>query len=167
MKDGEGRDIDFRNTVIIMTSNAGTDLIAKLFADPETAPDAQGLAEALRPELLKSFKPAFLGRLQVIPYMPLTDEIIRKITVLQLNRVKKRVWESYRAEFSYDPAVIDTIAARCTENASGARNIETILSRGLLPELSSELLGRMAEGQAVTSVTVGIGENSVFRYAIA
>ncbi len=167
MKDGEGRDIDFRNTVILMPSNAGTDLIAKLFADPETAPDAAGLAEALRPELLKSFKPAFLGRLQVIPYMPLSDEIIRKITVLQLNRVKKRVWESYRAEFSYEPNVVETIAARCTESASGARNIETILSRGLLPELSSELLSRMADGQMVTSVTVGIGEDSLFRYAIA
>jgi len=167
MKDGEGRDIDFRNTVIIMTSNAGTDLIAKLFADPETAPDAQGLAEALRPELLKSFKPAFLGRLQVVPYLPLSDEIIRRITVLQLNRVKQRVWDSYRAVFSYDPALVETIAARCTESASGARNIETILSRGLLPELSARLLARMAEGAAVSSVTVGIGDDSEFRYMIA
>jgi type VI secretion system protein VasG len=129
MKDGEGRDIDFRNTVIIMTSNAGTDLIAKLFADPQTAPDPAGLGEALRPELLKSFKPAFLGRVQVVPYLPLADDIIRRITALQLKRVQKRVWESYRAAFAYEPALVETIAARCTESASGARNIESIISR--------------------------------------
>ena len=166
MKDGEGRDIDFRNTVIIMTSNAGTDLIAKLFADPETAPDAAGLGEALRPELLKYFKPAFLGRVQVVPYFPLSDDIIRRITVLQLNRLKRRVWDSYRANFDYDPALVESIAARCTENASGARNIETILSRGLLPELSAQLLSRLAEGQAITSVTVGIQPDQGFSYTI-
>ncbi|HTZ69127.1 MAG TPA: AAA family ATPase, partial [Acetobacteraceae bacterium] len=166
MKDGEGRDIDFRNTVIIMTSNAGTDLIAKLFADPETAPDPAALSEALRPELLKCFKPAFLGRLQVVPYLPLSDDIIRRITALQLKRVQKRVWESYRASFEYEPELIETIAARCTESASGARNIESILSRGLLPELSAELLARMAEGHAVNSVTVGITPEQNFRYVI-
>src|SRR4029077_5579687 len=87
MKDGEGRDIDFKNTIIIMTSNAGTDLISKLCADPETAPDAAGLAEALRPELLKIFKPAFLGRVTLVPYFPLSDEIIRSIVELQLGRI--------------------------------------------------------------------------------
>ena len=97
MKDGEGRDIDFKNTVIIMTSNAGTDLIAKLFADPETAPDAAGLAEALRPELMKYFRPAFLGRVTVVPYFPLSDEVIRQIVDLQLDRIRRRVWDSYRA----------------------------------------------------------------------
>ncbi len=167
MKDGEGRDIDFRNTVIIMTSNAGTDLIGKLFADPETAPDPPALAEALRPELLKIFRPAFLGRVRVIPYLPLSDDILRRITVLQLERVKRRVWESYRASFSYDPALVDAIAARCTESASGARNIESILTGGLLPQLSAELLGRMAEGHRVASVTVGIGDAAGFSYAIA
>jgi type VI secretion system protein VasG len=166
MKDGEGRDIDFRNTVIIMTSNAGTDLIAKLFADPETAPDPAALGEALRPELLKSFKPAFLGRVQVVPYLPLADDIIRRITALQLKRVAKRVWETYHAAFSYEPALVETIAARCTESASGARNIESILSRTLLPELSAELLARMAEGNAVTSVMVGITPEQGFSYAI-
>jgi len=167
MKDGEGRDIDFKNTVIIMTSNAGTDLIAKLFADPETAPDAAGLAEALRPELSKYFKPAFLGRVKVVPYFPLSDEIIKKITALQLRRIERRVRSSYGASFSYDPALVDTIAARCTENASGARNIETILSSTLLPELSAEVLGRLAAGELITSVEVGIGPEGSFRYSIA
>ena len=102
MKDGEGRDIDFKNTVIIMTSNAGTDLITKLFADPETAPDAAGLAEALRPELAKYFKPAFLGRVTLVPYFPLSDAIIRQIVVMQLERIRARVRDSYRATFDWD-----------------------------------------------------------------
>ena len=167
MKDGEGRDIDFKNTVIIMTSNAGTDLIAKLFADPETAPDAAGLGDALRPELAKYFKPAFLGRVQLVPYFPLSDEIIRLITALQLRRIEKRVFTSYGASFTYDPKLIDVIAARCTENSSGARNIETILSRTLLPELSAEVLGRLAAGEQITSVGVSIGPDGNFQYAVA
>jgi type VI secretion system protein VasG len=167
MKDGEGRDIDFKNTVIIMTSNAGTDLIAKLFADPETAPDAAGLGDALRPELAKYFKPAFLGRVQIVPYFPLSDEIIRLITALQLRRIEKRVHGSYGASFTYDPKVIDVIAARCTENSSGARNIETILSRTLLPELSAEVLGRLAAGEQITNVGVSVGPDGNFQYAVA
>ncbi len=166
MKDGEGRDIDFKNTVIIMTSNAGTDLIAKLFADPETAPDAAGLADALRPELAKYFKPAFLGRVQLVPYFPLSDSIIRLITALQLRRIERRVMTSYGASFTYDPALIDLIAARCTENSSGARNIETILSRTLLPELSAEVLGRLAAGEQIASVAVSVGDDGAFRYAL-
>ena len=136
MKDGEGRDIDFKNCVIIMTSNAGTDLITKLFADPESAPDAAGLTEALRPELLKVFKPAFLGRVSLVPYFPLSPDIIRRIVGMQLDRIRKRVWESYRATMSWPEALVDEIAKRCTESSSGARNVETILSRSLLPGLS-------------------------------
>jgi type VI secretion system protein VasG len=166
MKDGEGRDIDFKNTVLIMTSNAGTDLIAKLFADPDTAPDAAGLADALRPELAKYFKPAFLGRVTLVPYFPLSDEVIRQIVVLQLNRIARRVKEAYRATFEYDPALVETIAARCTESSSGARNIENILSRTLLPELSAEVLARLAEGSAISRVSVGIEPSGSFRYTL-
>ena len=167
MKDGEGRDIDFKNTVLIMTSNAGTDLIAKLFADPETAPDAAGLAEALRPELAKYFKPAFLGRVTIVPYFPLSEDIIRKIVVLQLDRVGKRVRDAYRASFSYAPELVDTIAARCTESSSGARNVENILSRTLLPELSAEVLGRLAVGETITQVAVGLKPDGAFSYQVA
>ena len=166
MKDGEGRDIDFKNTVIIMTSNAGTDLITKLFADPDTAPDAAGLAEALRPELMKYFKPAFLGRVTLVPYFPLSDAIIRMIVDLQLNRIRRRVQESYRASFEYDPALAETIAARCTESASGARNVENILSRTLLPELSEEVLARLADGQQINRVKVGLAQDGAFSYAL-
>ena len=166
MKDGEGRDIDFKNTVIIMTSNAGTDLITKLFADPETAPDAAGLAEALRPELAKFFKPAFLGRVTLVPYFPLPDAIIRQIVVMQLERIRARVFESYRATFDWVPELVDMIAARCTESSSGARNVENILTRTLLPELSGEVLARMADGETIRSVHAGIKPDGLFFFAI-
>ncbi|WP_158743549.1 type VI secretion system ATPase TssH [Acidisphaera sp. L21] len=166
MKDGEGRDIDFKNTVIIMTSNAGTDLIAKLFADPETAPDAAGLADALRPELSKYFKPAFLGRVTLVPYFPLPDAIIRQIVAMQLGRIKRRVHEAYRADFTWDPVLVETIAARCTESSSGARNVENILSRTLLPELSAEVLSHLAEGRVVGRIHVGLKPDGGFSYDV-
>ncbi|MBV9584156.1 MAG: type VI secretion system ATPase TssH [Alphaproteobacteria bacterium] len=166
MKDGEGRDIDFKNSVIIMTSNAGYELIDKLYADPETAPDAAALGEALMPELLKFFKPAFLGRVTLVPYLPLSDAVIRQIVELQLGRIRQRVHESYRAAFEYDPALVEAIAARCTETASGARNIEKILSRTLLPELSAEVLARLAESQPVSGVRVGLDAHGSFSYEL-
>jgi type VI secretion system protein VasG len=167
MKDGEGRDIDFKNTVIIMTSNAGTDLIAKLFADPETAPDAAGLADALRPELAKYFKPAFLGRVTLVPYFPLSEDIIKQIVTLQLDRIRRRVREAYKADFDYEPAVVETIAARCTESSSGARNVENILSRTLLPELSADVLARLANGDGINRVSVGMDPTGSFEYTLS
>ena len=166
MKDGEGRDIDFKNTVIIMTSNAGTDLISRLFADPETAPDAAGLADALMPELMKYFKPAFLGRVNLVPYFPLSPDIIRQIVELQLGRIRRRVQESYGAKFTWDNDLVDVIAARCTETSSGARNVEKILSRTLLPELSAEVLSRLAEGAPISGVSVGVDPGGSFQYNI-
>jgi type VI secretion system protein VasG len=164
LRDGEGRDIDFKNCVIIMTSNAGTDTIAKLCADPETMPDAAGLGEALRPDLLKIFKPAFLGRVTVVPYFPLSDEVLRQIVKLQLERIRRRVGENYKASCTYDPGLIEGIAARCKEVESGARNIESILSRGLLPELSARLLERMADGESIQSVAIGLDGAGNFTY---
>ncbi|HUB45720.1 MAG TPA: type VI secretion system ATPase TssH [Acetobacteraceae bacterium] len=166
MKDGEGRDIDFKNAVIIMTSNAGTDLITQLFADPETAPDAAGLADALMPELMKYFKPAFLGRVTLVPYFPLSPEIIKQIVELQLNRVRRRVQEAYGAKFAWDKSLVQTIADRCTETSSGARNVEKILSRTLLPELSAEVLSRLAEGGTIEAITVGVDTAGSFQYHI-
>jgi len=166
IRDGEGRDIDFKNTVIIMTSNAGTDTIAKLCADPETMPDAEGLAEALRPDLLKVFKPAFLGRVTMVPYFPLSDETLRLIIKLQLGRIQKRVTENYRASLSYTPDVIEAIAARCKEAESGARNIENVLSRGLLPEISAQFLQRMANQEPLRDVRLSLDTNGAFTYMI-
>jgi type VI secretion system protein VasG len=165
MRDGEGRDIDFKNTVIIMTSNAGTDLIHRLFADPNKRPSAEELGEALRPELLKTFKPAFLGRCSVVPYFPLADDIIRKIVALQLNRIRKRFLENYRAELSWDDELVGEIASRCTEVESGARNIEYILSRGLLPQLSAHVLAVMADGGQIGGVKVSIDAGGRFGFA--
>jgi type VI secretion system protein VasG len=164
LRDGEGRDIDFKNTIIIMTSNAGTDTIHKLCADPETMPDAAGLAEALRPELLKTFKPAFLGRVTMVPYFPLGDAIMRQIVELQLQRIARRVAENYKAEFTYDPGLPDGIAQRCKEVESGARNIDHILTRGLLPEMAGNFLSRMADGAAIKSVHVAMDDAGRFQY---
>ena len=166
MKDGEGRDIDFKNAVIIMTSNAGYELIDKLYADPETAPEPAVLGDILMPELMKYFKAAFLGRVTLVPYLPLSDGVMRQIVELQLRRIRQRLRESYRAGFEYDPALIETIAARCTETSSGARNIEKILSRTLLPELSAEVLARLGEGQSINRVWVGMDPSGAFCYRI-
>jgi type VI secretion system protein VasG len=164
LRDGEGRDIDFKNSLILMTSNAGTDLIMKLCADPETAPDAAGLAEALHPELLKTFKPAFLGRVVLVPYFPLGDASMRRIVELQLGRIGRRVRENHRAEFTYAPELVAGVAARCTEVESGARNVDHILTRSLLPEMSAEFLARMAEGKPIAKIHVSMNADGAFQY---
>jgi type VI secretion system protein VasG len=166
LRDGEGRDIDFKNTTIIMTSNAGTETIAKLAADPETMPDSKGLAAALRPELLKFFKPAFLGRVTVVPYFPLSDATLRTIIKLQLGRIQRRIADVYRTGFTYSPDVIEAIAARCTESESGARNIENVLTHGVLPEVSTRFLERLANGQPITDVHVSLDNNGGFSYSL-
>ncbi|NVN91635.1 MAG: type VI secretion system ATPase TssH [Desulfuromonadales bacterium] len=154
LEDGEGRRIDFKNTLIILTSNLGTDMIMKLCADEETMPDWQSLTEMLRPELLKRFKPAFLGRLKIVPYYPITDKIMRLIVKLKLNKIAKRMKENRNVSFVYEEGLIDSIAKRCTEVDSGARNVDHILTNTLLPELSRELLSRMATGEQIKEVKV-------------
>ncbi len=154
MKDGEGRDIDFKNTVIIMTSNAGTDLIKSLCADPDTIPTPEALGESLHEELLKSFKPAFLGRITVIPYFPLAEDIMRRIVRLKLGKVVRRIKENYGAKTEYTDAVVESIVARCTEVDTGARNVDKILNKTLLPELSGEFLAKMAGGEEFQNVLI-------------
>jgi type VI secretion system protein VasG len=164
MEDGEGREIDFKNTIILLTSNACTDQMMKLCADPETMPTPQGLVTALKPELNKIFKPAFLGRMVTIPYYPIRDEALKKIIILKLDKIKRRLLENHRLELLYDDALIDTVASRCTEVESGARNIDNILTNTLLPDMSRELLASMAEGRKLNSIRVGIGEGGKFVY---
>ncbi len=167
MKDGEGRDIDFKNTVIIMTTNAGTDLIKSLCADPDTIPDADGFVEAVFPELLNTFKPAFLGRLSIIPYYPLSDEVMTRIIRLKLGKVAKRVGESYAAKFHYTEAVVEAILSRCTEVDTGARNVDHILNRTMLPELSSQVLGKLAEGGTISEIKIDFDpKESGFIYTV-
>lgn len=163
MEDGEGRVIDFKNTLILLTTNAGTDLIASLCKDPDLMPEPEGIAKALREPLLKVFPPALLGRLVVIPYYPLNDEMIGAIARLQLGRIKKRVEESHKVPFSYDDEVIKLIASRCTELESGGRMIDAILTNTVLPKISEEFLTRMMEGTPIEKVHVKV-ENGDFGY---
>jgi type VI secretion system protein VasG len=156
LEDGEGREIDFKNTVILLTSNAATDIIMKCCADPDTRPDPEGLVEAIRPELMKIFKPALLGRMVVVPYYPISDAIMREIIVLQLRRIGQRLQDNHNAQFSYDDAVITEIVGRCKEVESGARNVDHILTRTLLPEMSGEFLSRMGRGEAISKVHIAV-----------
>ncbi len=165
MEDGEGRQIDFKNTIIILTSNAGTDILAKLCADPETMPDPEGLVKALKPELDKIFKPAFLGRLVITPYLPIRDEALKQIIVLKLAKIQRRLRETHRLALTYDPSLITEVASRCTEVESGARNVDNILTNTLLPDISRQLLTAFAEGSRPSSIHVGIAEDGSFVYS--
>jgi len=167
LEDGEGREIDFKNTVILLTSNTGTDTIMKLCADPDTKPEPEPLVESLRPELIKVFKPALLGRMVVVPYYPISDDVMREIIKLQLGRIETRLDENHGAKFSYDDAVVNEIANRCKEVESGARNVDHILTRTLLPEMSGEFLSRMASGTAVGRVHVAVSGDGKFQYTIS
>lgn len=164
MEDGEGREIDFKNTIIILTSNACTDLLMKLTADPETAPSAEGLAKALKPELNKIFKPAFMGRLVTVPYFPLRDEAMKQIVTLKLAKIQRRIRENHKIELTYDPAVVAEVAKRCTEVESGARNVDNILTNSMLPDVSRYLLSRMAERQKPTAIHVSVDSSGSFSY---
>ncbi|QWF34352.1 type VI secretion system ATPase TssH [Pseudoalteromonas sp. SiA1] len=159
IKDGEGRDIDFKNTIIIMTSNVGTDTTMSLFEDEESKPSIKGLLKALQDDLLGAFKPAFLGRINVIPYIPLSDEILIQIAALQISKIIKRVKKHYDAQLTYNDDVIEHIIANCQNAGSGARNIHTILQNKVLPLLSEILLSSMVEGEKVTSISLLIKDN--------
>jgi type VI secretion system protein VasG len=164
MEDGEGREIDFKNTIIILTSNAGTDILAKLCADPETMPGPEGLIKALKPELNKIFKPAFLGRMVLIPYLPIRDENLKQIIRLKLGKIQRRIHENHKIELTYDGALVDEVANRCTEVESGARNVDNILTNTLLPDISRQLLGRMAANEPMERIHVGINADGAFEY---
>jgi type VI secretion system protein VasG len=166
MEDGEGRFIDFKNTLILLTTNAGTELIASLCKDPELMPDPEGMAKALREPLLKIFPPALLGRLVAIPYYPLSDEMLGKIVKLQLNRIKKRVEARYKIPFQYGDDVVKLVVSRCTESESGGRMIDAILTNTMLPDISREFLTRMMQGQPIEGVNVGVADGQ-FSYNFA
>jgi type VI secretion system protein VasG len=164
MEDGEGRVIDFKNTLILLTSNVGTDLIMGLCRDPELIPEPEEIAKALREPLLKVFPPALLGRLIVIPYYPLSDAVMGDIIRLQLGRIAKRITEHHKVPFTYDDDVVALIKARCTEPESGGRMIDAILTNTMLPSISEAFLERVLEGEAVKKVAVGVTDGE-FSYA--
>ena len=163
MEDGEGRLIDFKNTIIILTSNAGSDLIMNMCKDPELLPDPEGIAKAMREPLLKTFPAAFLGRLVVVPYYPISDEVLLSIIGLQLGRIEKRLAETQKIAFTYDDSVIDLIKSRCTEVESGARVVDALLTNSLLPEISRVFLNRMMAGEEITKVHIAT-EDENFKY---
>jgi type VI secretion system protein VasG len=165
MEDGEGRQIDFKNCVIILTTNAGTETIMSLTADPETMPGHAGLVKALKPELDRTFKPAFLGRTVIIPFFPVRDEALRTIISLKLAKVQRRLLETHRVELVADTAVTDEIAQRCTEVESGARNIDNILTNTLLPAISRLLLESLVTNAKPARIVVSIGAGGDFDYA--
>jgi type VI secretion system protein VasG len=154
MEDGEGRSIDFRNTLILLTSNIGTDLIMSMCADPELMPEADEIAKGLRAPPLKVFPPALLGRLIVIPYLPLNPSVMADIIRLQLDRIGQRVSFRHGVPFSYSDDVVALIASRCDEPESGGRMIDAILTNTLLPDIGGALLNRMLAGTPTTRVHV-------------
>ncbi|HMO68516.1 MAG TPA: type VI secretion system ATPase TssH [Novosphingobium sp.] len=165
MNDAEGRYIDFKNTLILLTSNVGTDLITTMSEDEEMKPEAEALATALRPELLKVFPPALLGRLIVLPYYPLSPTMLQGIVRIQLDRIVKRIADSHGIVFSYGQDVVDLIVSRCNEVASGGRLIDAILTNTMLPDLSIELLNRQMNGDEVKVIDVTVdGDGLGYRF---
>jgi len=165
MEDGEGRLIDFKNTIILLTTNVGSDLIMSLCKDPELMPEPDAIAKSLRPDLLKVFPAALLGRLVVVPYYPLSDPMLKSIIHLQLNRIVKRVKENQDVALTYNDEVVNLIASRCTEVESGGRMVDAILTQTLLPEISRELLMRTLSGQQVRRTSVHAeSEKFVYRF---
>jgi type VI secretion system protein VasG len=164
MEDGEGRLIDFKNTLILLTTNVGSDLIMGMCKDPELLPEADGIAKALRPELLKVFPAALLGRMVTIPFFPLSDEMLHQIIQLQLGRIQKRIAQTHRLPFSYSTDVLKLVASRCTELESGGRMIDAILTNTVLPRISSEILTRLMDGRAPSKVEIGVADGE-FTYA--
>jgi type VI secretion system protein VasG len=167
MEDGEGREINFKNNIIILTTNACTDQMMKLVADPETAPGPKALIDTLKPELNKIFKPAFLGRMVLIPYYPVRDEALKQIIRLKLGKIQRRLQENHKMKLSYDDAFLNAVASRCTEVESGARNVDNILTNSLLPEISRKILSSMAEGEKLSTIHVGVSEDGDFTYSDA
>jgi type VI secretion system protein VasG len=165
LEDGEGVSVDFKNTLILLTSNLGSDTI--LEACRAGRPDPEALVERIRPELLRCFRPALLGRMTVVPYFPLGDGEIREIVELKLAEVQRRFWENHGAELTYDDAVAEAVAGRCTEVDSGARNVDHIVSQTVLPELSALVLERMSRGEAVAAVHLSLDPSGGFAYRVA
>ncbi|WP_238926122.1 type VI secretion system ATPase TssH [Achromobacter xylosoxidans] len=168
MDDAEGREIDFRNTLIILTSNVGSSAImqACLNKTAEERPDPDALQELLAPQLYKAFKPAFLGRMKTIAYYPVDDDALARIIGLKLARIAERVQANHRAVFDWDDALVEAVLARCTEVDTGARNVDHILNGTLLPQIAEQVLGRMAQGEAIARIRVTAGKNGDFRYRL-
>jgi len=169
LDDAEGREIDFRHALIILTSNVGSAAVmqACLNQEAQALPDADALSELLRPQLYKAFKPAFLGRVKVVPYYPISDDVLVEIIELKLDRIRARIAQNHRAAFVWDESLVDAVLARCTEVDSGARNVDHILNGTLLPELAQHVLGRIAQGERIEQIAVRALEGGEFEYKVS
>ena len=178
MDDAEGREIDFRNTLIILTSNAGAPAIMQacfrqdealggaVLAGPDERPDAEALAETLRPTLYKVFKPAFVGRTKVVPYYPLADDVLMDVIRLKLDRIAQRFASQHQAEMLYEDRLLDAVLDRCTEVDTGARAVDHILNGSLLPQMADVVLDHMAEGRAIQRLAVGVSDTGQFAVTV-
>ncbi|MBY7732301.1 type VI secretion system ATPase TssH [Vibrio splendidus] len=160
IKDSEGRTVDFKNTIIIMTSNAADQAICDVCAKTTDRINNDELLEAIRPDLQQYFKPAFLGRTTIVPYYPLNDEELAKITEISLNRIKKKLAEQYQASFTWDADFIQFVVDRNTDPTTGGRAVEQIINRSLMPRLAEECIGRLSRSEPITQVTVSATNNS-------
>jgi type VI secretion system protein VasG len=165
MEDGEGREVNFKNTIILLTTNACSDEIAELTADAANLPTPEDVVATIKPELNRVFKPAFLGRLVIIPYYPVRDEVLKQIIQLKLNRITQRLADQHQLRLVYENDLIEEIANRCTEVESGARNVDNILTNTLLPDVSRRLLTSMVNGERLAEVRVSTDERGAFVYA--
>lgn len=166
LRDGQGCDVNFKNTIIILTSNVGADLIAKMCSDPEKIPDMSCVIEHLKPELLKVFKPAFLGRVTIVPYLTLSDAVMHNIISLKLQRIEQRFKQNHQANFSYSTKLIKHILQRCNEVDTGVRNVDHVLSRSLLPDISTKFLTALVNGKGMKKIHVDVNEVGRFEYQV-
>jgi type VI secretion system protein VasG len=164
MEDGEGRQIDFKNTIIILTSNAASETMSRLCANTGTVPEPVDLVAAIKPKLDQVFKPALLGRLVIVPFYPVRDEALNRIVRLKLAKIQRRTAESHKVQLEYDEEVVTEVARRCTEVESGARNVDNILTNTMLPDISRRILGQIASGEQLTPIHVSIDSNGLFAY---
>jgi type VI secretion system protein VasG len=167
LEDSEGREVDFKNTIILLTSNTGTDLLMRAcehgvtVEDVTRDPTADDLIEILRPTLQKAFKPAFLGRLTIVPYFPISDEVLRKIVALKLAKIARRIAQNHGAVLEYPSELVESIANHCMDVDSGARDADAILTRTVLAQISTELLARMAAGKPVKKIALTLKNDEV------
>jgi type VI secretion system protein VasG len=166
MRDGEGREIDFKNTIIMMTSNLGSDVFMQVCTEDEH-PTPDQLREAIHPQLVNHFQAALLARMKVVPFYPLRKETMKGIVRLKLSQIGKRLSEAHGITFGFDPTVVDRISDRCTEIDTGARNIDFVIDRSVLPDVSKALLAKMAEQQVPALLTLGMNDKGDFTYAFS
>ncbi|MFC6670675.1 AAA family ATPase [Marinobacterium aestuariivivens] len=161
IKDSEGRTVDFRNTIIIMTSNAADQAICDICEASDARPDNAELVERIRPELQRFFKPAFLGRATVVPYYPLNDDELGRITEIALNRIRTKLAQQYDASFDWDPALVEFVVARNSDPTTGGRAVEQIINRALMPRLAEQCITRLSEGLPIDEVRAGIDNGEI------